>query len=109
MVKVLVLPYNGENKSKGVDNMREIKIQSCDVLDQHGERLTFDYYLIVEQVSVGKSFDVESYGVKITNHKEWAMISHISVSRNTIELLLRKLVDNQVGPATLRDVVDDWL
>lgn len=89
--------------------MREIKIQSCDVLDQNGGKLRFDYYIVVEQVPMGGTFDVESYGVKIVNGDECKLVPNLSVSRKTIENLMGKLVANQVGPATLRDVIDDWL
>ena len=55
-------------------------------------------------------FACESYGVKVREAGgETAAIPDLTVDTRRIDALLELLTRNTVGPAGLRDVVDDWL
>ena len=64
-----------------------------------------DYFLLVEE------WDAlwECYGIRVESGGERTEIPGITASQSGILSLLSKLVDNRVGPAGLRDVVEDWL
>lgn len=89
--------------------MKELKIASRTCLDQAGEQHTFHYALTVDTVE-GEAFCWENYGVRVWEEQgEDETIPGITTSAARIDELMTLLVENQVGPAGLRDVVDDWL
>ena len=68
--------------------------------------MTVEYYRIEEPAGRGRT----DYGVEIsTSLGEHSRIGGITVSPEEIVCLLDRLVRNSVTPATLRDVIDDWL
>lgn len=89
--------------------MEEIRIATRSVLDQTSRSRTFHYALVVEQVESGR-FTCEDYGVKITEEGgESATVPGITTSAVRIDELLELLIRNRVGPASLHDVIADWL
>lgn len=89
--------------------MKELKIASRTCRDPQGKPRTFHYALTVDTVE-GENFCCENYGVRVWEEQgEEATIPGITTSAARIDELMTLLVDNQVGPASLRDVVDDWL
>lgn len=73
-------------------------------------RNPYEYAILVDQVDLG-SFSCESYGAAITapDTGDRAQVANITVDPRRIDQLMELLVRCQVGPAHLRDVVDDWL
>ncbi len=89
--------------------MTELKIASRQWEDELGRRRTFDYFLTVDVVEQS-SFCCEDYGVRVAEDAGGsAVIPSITTSAVRIDELMTLLVDNQVGPASLADVVADWL
>lgn len=87
----------------------EIKIASRSCQDEAGDNHCFHYFLTVEPVQSG-CFFCEDYGVRIQEEEgESSVIPSITTSATRIDELLTLLVDNQVGPAGLADVIADWL
>ena len=84
--------------------MMEIKIASRTCPDELGRSRTFHYSL------KSGAFSCENYGVKISEDDgDTAAVPGITTSALRIDELMTLLVEHGVGPASLRDVVDDWL
>lgn len=68
------------------------------------------YELLVEEVAAD-GFFCESYGVAVTDEEtgESARRRHVSVNAGEAAALLDALARNDVPPAALGDVVEDWL
>ena len=65
--------------------------------------------LLVDELEVG-SFFCEQYGVKIAEEDgDCAQIRGITTSAVRIDELMTTLVEQQVSPTVLEDVVQDWL
>lgn len=87
----------------------EIKIATRRCADSVGTQRCFHYFLTVDQEEAAHLF-CENYGVHITEEQGGdASIPAITTSARRIDELMTLLVDNQVGPAGLADVVADWL
>lgn len=87
----------------------EIEIAARQYGDSSGKSRRFHYYLTVDLVETDR-FCCEDYGVRIAEEQgESAAIPSITTSAVRIDELLTLLVDHQVGPAGLADVVADWL
>ena len=87
----------------------DLYIATRSLPDETGNLRTFHYYLTVEVVSVG-SFCCENYGVRITEEPaHCACVPSLTTSAVRIDQLMTALVDNAVGPAGLRDVIEDWM
>ena len=87
----------------------ELKIATRQCLDQRDITRCFHYFLTIDQEETPHIF-CENYGVRILEEggSETA-IPAITTSAKRIDELMTLLVDNQVGPAGLADVVADWL
>ena len=90
--------------------MRELELDLFSLYPDLGDQGAYDYSILVDQVDVG-AFACESYGAAVTSRRtgERSVVPNITVSIPRIDELMELLVRNQVGPAHLRDVVDDWL
>ncbi len=89
--------------------MMELKIASRTITDQSGQSRRFHYFLLIEQIESGR-FACEDYGVGVREEGgEQTAIPGITTSAMRIDELLTLLVEHQVGPTTLADVVSDWL
>lgn len=87
----------------------EIRIATRCCADQEGTQRRFHYFLTVDQEE-SLHLSCENYGVRITEEcGADASIPRITTSAERIDELLTLLVDNQVGPAGLADVMADWL
>ena len=68
------------------------------------------YYVLVDELELGQGMLCESYGVKVREAGgETAAIPDLTVNTERIDSLMELLTRNTVGPAGVRDVVDDWL
>ena len=87
----------------------EIKIATRQCGDESGQLRLFHYYLTVDLVETD-CFCCEDYGVRISEDQgDTAVIPSITTSALRIDELLTLLVDHQVSPSALADVVADWL
>lgn len=87
----------------------ELKIAARQCRDQEGESRQFHYFLTIDQEEA-PNFFCENYGVRVVDESGGeAVIPKITTSARRIDELMTLLVDNQVGPAGLADVVADWL
>lgn len=87
----------------------EIKIATRQCQDEQGRQHRFHYFLTVESIQSGQFF-CEGYGVRILEESvDCASIPDITTSAARIDELLSLLVEHEVGPAGLADVVADWL
>ena len=87
----------------------ELEVAACHWADSRGQHRCFRYYLTVDVINAGR-FCCENYGVRIAEDAgDSVAIPGITVSDVRIDELLTLLVEHQVGPAGLADVVADWV
>lgn len=87
----------------------EVKIATRRCKDPQGVSRLFHYYLTVDQVETPR-FTCENYGVRIAEEAgDEACCPSLTTSAVRIDQLMTLLVDHEVGPAGLADVVEDWL
>ena len=87
----------------------EIKIATRHWEDDLGRPRRFHYFLTVDPIDTGRFF-CENYGVRISEDGgESQTVPGITVSAMRIDELMTMLVEHQVGPSALADVVVDWL
>ena len=87
----------------------ELKVTSRTMQDEGGVCRTYHYSLLVDQVVSG-NFSCEDYGVQVQEENgDCVSIPGITTSAMRIDELITLLVEHQVGPTTLADVVADWL
>ncbi len=91
--------------------MRELLVDNRQMVDQQGETRRFDYYIMVGEMGMEGGFACEDYGVRIAPRDggEGAAIPHITTSISRIDELMTLLIENDVTPGSLADVVADWL
>ena len=90
--------------------MRELFEGSRTASGEDGQAHRFEYYVLIGQMEVGGRFACESYGVKVREAGgETAVIPDLTINTERIDSLMELLTRNTVGPAGVRDVVDDWL
>ena len=91
--------------------MRELLVESKQEEDAEGSPCKCDYYILVDEMAVAGGFACESYGVKVAEAGggDVAAIPNITTSVTRIDALMELLTRNFVTPATLEDVIDDWL
>lgn len=87
----------------------EMRIATRRCADQKGNQRCFHYFLTVDQEETAHLF-CENYGVRIAEESgDDVSIPGLTTSAARIDELMTRLVDNQVGPTGLADVVADWL
>lgn len=87
----------------------EIRIATRQPLDQEGKQRCFHYFLTIDQEETPRLV-CENYGVRIAEEAgSETVLPAITTSAARIDELMTLLVENQVGPAGLADVVADWL
>ena len=87
----------------------EVKVATRQCRDQTGHIRCFHYFLTIDQEETPRLF-CENYGVRVAEEAGGeTAIPAITTSAARIDELITLLVDNQVGPAGLSDVVADWL
>lgn len=89
--------------------MRELFLQTVELADQTGAIRRYDYSILIGEMDVGL-FSCESYGVKISEQGGGqACAANVTCSASRIDELSDLLLRNGVTPATLNDVLSDWL
>lgn len=89
--------------------MRELFLDTVELIDQAGKIRRFDYSILIGEMDVG-AYACESYGVKVAEQGgAQASVENITCSASRIDEISGLLVRNHVAPASLRDVVSDWL
>ena len=87
----------------------ELTIASRTITDENGTPRQFRYALLIDQISSG-CFFCENYGVLISEtNGDTASIPGITSSAARIDELMTLLIEHNVSPTTLADVVADWL
>ena len=87
----------------------DLKVAARQCTDETGCTHRFHYFLTIDQEETG-CFFCEDYGVRIADDAGGqTSIPRITTSASRIDELLTLLVEHLVGPAGLRDVVEDWL
>ena len=85
--------------------MMELKIASRSLTDEAGKLRRLHYFLLVDELEAG-SFFCAQYGVKIAEEDgDCAQIRGITTSAVRIDELMTTLVEQQVSPTVLEDVV----
>jgi hypothetical protein len=90
------------------------KLEICKKKSQLGENncCTIIYYVIIDELSNSTSgTELETYGVGITicESGESATIPNVTFNVTEILKLSELLANNLVTPATVYDVIEDWL
>jgi len=90
--------------------MRELLVCTQTARAEEGQTHQYTYSILVDEMDVGP-FACESYGVKIEDATtgRLAVVPHITTSIPRIDELMELLTRNAVSPASLRDVIADWL
>ena len=89
--------------------MMEYKVADREFRDESGKLRQFHYYVTVDPVET-PNFFCETYGVHIREDPDnEASVHAVTTSATRIDELMSILIENLVGPTTLRDTVDDWL
>ncbi len=72
---------------------KEIHATTCRTVDAHGAPLSFDYYILVDELTADGVFACESYGVKIAvaGGGDESSIRHITSSADRIGELVELL------------------
>ena len=87
----------------------EMKIAARQCHDQEGTVRRFHYFLIIDHEEAPRFF-CENYGVRVAEEAgSETVIPRITTSAARIDELISLLVENQVGPAGVMDVVAEWL
>lgn len=87
----------------------ELAITTRSIEDELGKIRRFHYELLIDQIESG-NFACENYGVRVWEENGGdASVPNITTSALRIDELLTLLVEHQVGPTALADVVADWL
>ena len=90
--------------------MRELLVETRCEEDARGRPCRCSYYVLVDEMEAAGGFACESYGVKVAlEGGEAAAVPNLTTSVTRIDGLMELLTRNFVTPATLRDVVADWL
>ena len=90
--------------------MREMMVGARTASGEDGRQHRFEYFVLIGEMEVAGHLACESYGVKVRETGcETAAIPDLTVNTERIDSLMELLTRNTVGPAGVRDVVDDWL
>lgn len=90
--------------------MRELLLSVSEIRDEQGVMHSYEYSILIDEMDVG-TFSCESYGLKIEEKEsgQCCAVPHITTSISRIDELSELVLVGTVTPATLRDVVMDWL
>ena len=90
--------------------MREILIYTSDAASQNGSPLSYEYFITVDDLSVGSTLICESYGAAIRyGDGTYTAVRNITTSAVQIEEMLRLFQESLVTPETLYNVVSDLI
>lgn len=89
--------------------MREFIVDTRTCLDEEGRRRTFRYCIVVDDIQ-SQGLCMENYGVMVTEEGgDSTLVRGITPCRARIDALAALLARNLVAPASLPDVIQDWL
>jgi|GEM_PF-1565046 hypothetical protein len=90
--------------------MRETLIYTNTATAQDGRPLTYEYFITVDDLSIGSTLICESYGAAIRcDDGAYAAVRNITTSALQIEQMLELFQKSLVSPETLYDVVTDLI
>ena len=92
--------------------MRKMFIDQKKIASDIGKSLTLTYSVTIDELSDSSSYTgFESYGlaIGIEENGEELCIRHITLRSCEIMALATTISSNCVTPATLPDVIDDWI
>lgn len=90
--------------------MRELFVETRTAVGETGTAHRFDYSIVIGEARLEEGLPCESYGVKVAEQGgETEIIPNITVSAARIDCLMELLMRNTVGPASVSEVVADWL
>jgi len=95
-----------------VHAMRKMVMYEKNIHTDKGKKLTLIYSVTIDELSeTSLCVGVESYGaaIDVKENDEELCIRHITLCSSEIFALTSLLFSNSVTPATLPDVVYDWL
>lgn len=89
---------------------RELLLNTVTLCDERGRTHTMKYYITIDEMDTGRFF-CESYGLRVQAVESGVCctIPHITCDIARIDRLSELVVGGAVTPATLSDVVSDWL
>lgn len=90
--------------------MRDLFLKSLTLMDEAEKARTYDYFITIDEMDVGPFF-CESYGIRIEGRDGGpsAAVHNVTCSIARIDELCELILGSGVTPATLCDVVSDWL
>ena len=89
--------------------MNDLFLKNLQLKDAQGTVRSYDYYITIDEMDVGH-YACESYGIRIAEQGgEMAEVHNVTCSISRIDELCELLLRNTVTPATLQDIISDWL
>lgn len=89
--------------------MTQVNVASRKWTDDQGRERRFHYGLLIREITA-EPFFCEDYGVRVwEDDGEDASVPGVTTSAQRVDELISLLVEHQVSPAALADVVADWL
>ena len=88
--------------------MTQVNVASRKWRDEQGRERRFHYGLLIREIAA-EPFFCEDYGVRIWEDLPWSLDGEYAPSAQRVDELISLLVEHQVSPAALADVVADWL
>ena len=90
--------------------MRATLIYTNEAVTQGGAALTYEYFITVDDLSIGNTLICESYGAAVRCGEDgYAAVRNITTSAQQIEHMLWLFQKNLVSPETLYDIVVDLI
>lgn len=91
--------------------MQKCFVGATSVIVDGGENMDLKYYLIKEEKTIEDINDpITTYGVEIDkNNIEREMIRDVSVNEAEVNKVISTLINNQVTPIHLYDVIENFL
>ena len=89
--------------------MTQVNVASRKWTDDQGRERRFHYGLLIREITA-EPFFCEDYGVRVwEDGGQDASVPGVTTSAQRVDELISLLVEHQVGPAALADVIADWL
>ena len=89
--------------------MTQVNVASRKWTDDQGRERRFHYGLLIREITA-EPFFCEDYGVRVwEDGGEDTSVPGVTTSAQRVDELISLLVEHQVSPAALADVVADWL
>lgn len=88
----------------------EFFLDTMALQDETHKPRRYDYYILKDHLDLD-GYSGESYGLKIEEKEtgQVALVPHVTSQASDMDRLARRLMELQVTPCTLVDVIQDWL